>query len=287
MSPKIYFAGKISKDGWRQELVDVLYSGDIEEQKPIATDLAGRPYLYTGPFFRDYHKLTFDADRHGAALGGNAHEPPDEDEQAQVVKICLAQIRKADAVYARLSEESYGSIAELGYASALGKKIFIARGAISDQWFVTRLPGVVRVDNDLKKGVVEMLDVLTPPKPAGFELCESPVEKNIYTSFAKHCAFSLSSRGRPRGVGADFKIYPQWTQGRFRFDFAVLGRDKKIAVEIDGHAFHERTQEQAFRDKSRDRILQAEGWLVFRFTGSEAHRDPDRCVKEVLSALRR
>lgn len=65
----------------------------------------------------------------------------------------------------------------------------------------------------------------------------------------------------------------------YRLDFAVT--HARIAVEVDGHDFHERTKEQAARDKSRDRALQAEGWRVLRFTGSEVWNDPRRCAKEV------
>lgn len=51
-------------------------------------------------------------------------------------------------------------------------------------------------------------------------------------------------------------------------------------VECDGHDFHERTKEQAARDRSRDRRLQEAGIRVFRFTGSELYRDPLGCAGE-------
>ena len=55
-----------------------------------------------------------------------------------------------------------------------------------------------------------------------------------------------------------------------------------IAVEVDGHGFHERTPEQvAWRDR-RDRALQAAGWRVFHFSFSEFTRDPAGCVAEVF-----
>jgi very-short-patch-repair endonuclease len=58
--------------------------------------------------------------------------------------------------------------------------------------------------------------------------------------------------------------------------------NKFIVVECDGHDFHERTKEQAARDRSRDRRLQAAGHHVLRFTGSEIYRDPMKCAEEVL-----
>jgi hypothetical protein len=59
----------------------------------------------------------------------------------------------------------------------------------------------------------------------------------------------------------------------------------RLVVELDGHDFHERTKEQAKRDKSRDRRLTALGFTVFRFTGSEVHAEPYRVADEVESYL--
>lgn len=74
---------------------------------------------------------------------------------------------------------------------------------------------------------------------------------------------------------------------RVRLDFAfVSDRFHRVAVELDGHDFHERTKEQAARDRSRDRLLTIDGWTVLRFTGSEVDRDVARCWSEVLSVLR-
>jgi very-short-patch-repair endonuclease len=62
----------------------------------------------------------------------------------------------------------------------------------------------------------------------------------------------------------------------------VLG---KLIVECDGHAYHERTKEQAARDRQRDRVAQHQGLPVFRFTGSEIWNDPVGCADEVLQYI--
>lgn len=54
-----------------------------------------------------------------------------------------------------------------------------------------------------------------------------------------------------------------------------------LLVECDGHDFHERTKEQASRDKSKDRTAVLAGYDCFRFTGSEIWRDPWGCAKQV------
>lgn len=71
----------------------------------------------------------------------------------------------------------------------------------------------------------------------------------------------------------------------YRLDFSVYRYDTqeclKVAVELDGHDFHERTPEQVTRRDTRDRHLQADGWTVFHFSGREITRDPFACVSEV------
>ncbi len=84
-------------------------------------------------------------------------------------------------------------------------------------------------------------------------------------------------------------IQPQAEVSGCRVDFLVtvhrLGDSASIAVECDGHEFHERTPRQASKDKARDRKLQAQGIRVFRFTGSDLWRDPIACASEVIELL--
>ncbi len=58
-----------------------------------------------------------------------------------------------------------------------------------------------------------------------------------------------------------------------------------IVIEVDGHEFHERTKEQAQRDKSRDRALTGAGYRVLRFTGSEVFRDPIARAESIMFQL--
>ena len=60
---------------------------------------------------------------------------------------------------------------------------------------------------------------------------------------------------------------------------------KDLIIECDGHDFHEKTKQQATRDKRRDRILQSLGYKVFRFTGSEIYNDAMGCAFEVINSF--
>jgi hypothetical protein len=57
-----------------------------------------------------------------------------------------------------------------------------------------------------------------------------------------------------------------------------------IAVELDGHAFHEKTQEQVTRRNKRDRDLQHAGWRVFHLSYDEMNRDGFDPVAEIFIA---
>jgi very-short-patch-repair endonuclease len=70
--------------------------------------------------------------------------------------------------------------------------------------------------------------------------------------------------------------------GPYRADFRLFGRGSSVVVECDGHAFHERTKEQAARDKKRDRYMTEAGHKVLRFTGSEVYANPFECARQAL-----
>lgn len=109
-------------------------------------------------------------------------------------------------------------------------------------------------------------------------LCESPIERMLGEELV-----------RVLDVVPQHEVEAGWR--RYRLDFAVIFggprcyRFGKVAVECDGHDFHERTKEQAAHDRSRDRALTRHGWTVLRFTGSEINRDARRCAQEVLDVF--
>ncbi len=84
--------------------------------------------------------------------------------------------------------------------------------------------------------------------------------------------------------------YPQFQVGPYRLDFLIAAalttpEIHMIAIECDGHDFHEKTKDQAARDKKRDRYLVAQGIRVLHFTGAEIHRDARKCVAELTEIL--
>lgn len=124
--------------------------------------------------------------------------------------------------------------------------------------------------------------------------CESPIELVFMLGFLRlqYCRWAEPFLGpdTPFAVLEDGRAglcfcQREAAKGAYRLDFAVITPKQKLAIELDGHEFHERTKEQAARDKSRDRALVADGWKVLRFTGSEVWRDVGACISELQNLL--
>lgn len=131
-------------------------------------------------------------------------------------------------------------------------------------------------------GLTEYQHVLTAPTP---EIAESFRADDRYD-----LALIVESQVQIGDHRVDFVI-SSWTYGRVHSKGAKAvngdARWRKLIVECDGHDYHERTKEQAAKDRSRDRELNGAGYDVFRFTGSELWRDPWGCAEQVYTwALR-
>jgi very-short-patch-repair endonuclease len=97
---------------------------------------------------------------------------------------------------------------------------------------------------------------------------ESPIEKIFWSA----AYFELSKHGQ---------LTPQVNVYGCRLDFAYLVDGQKIAIELDGFEYHSNKQ-QMTRDYQRQRHLEANGWRMIRFTGSEIYMDAQACVLEVI-----
>ncbi|MFH1311980.1 MAG: DUF559 domain-containing protein [Candidatus Eisenbacteria bacterium] len=133
--------------------------------------------------------------------------------------------------------------------------------------------------------------------------CTSPIELPMLLSMAivgrgLGNAIYYSCEGYSYGdredISPDFLyIEPQATIGKYHVDFLLTHQsvlpdrvvETKLVVECDGHDFHDRTKEQARKDRSRDRALQSFGYKVFRYTGSEIWADVFACAQEAVGTL--
>lgn len=92
---------------------------------------------------------------------------------------------------------------------------------------------------------------------------------------------------KPHELG--FTVVSQFVVGPYTADFVVFRTGFAVtiavAVECDGHEFHDRTKSQAVHDRRRDRYFQEQGYQIARFTGSEIWANAPACAKQVMEML--
>lgn len=145
---KIYLAGKIKSDGWRDVIVDDDGWSSPAFTHPSDSSFGERRFDFghgrfsehrcTGPFFLP--------EDHGSYHGENSHGIGANDthwcspRNDWVVSLCLDGIRRADVVFVWLGPDAFdafGTIFETGYAKALGIPVWLAGDdPIKDQWFI-------------------------------------------------------------------------------------------------------------------------------------------------------
>jgi very-short-patch-repair endonuclease len=133
------------------------------------------------------------------------------------------------------------------------------------------------------------------------ERCQSPIEEALLAGlclFSAVCPESFCFSKKPvvwplssSDQEVPVKVYMQAAIGQFAADFLICIKENQnsdlqyLVVECDGHQFHERTKEQAARDRSRDRWMVGKNIVVVRFTGSEIWADPFQIAREIYGLV--
>lgn len=112
--------------------------------------------------------------------------------------------------------------------------------------------------------------------------CQSPIEMLMLIGLYRYMILSF-----PRV--SIVEIINQYPEGPYRIDLALgvfyEGNKYKLAIECDGHNYHEKTEVQARHNKKRDRYLQSKGWFVARFTGKEIVENPKKCAEQAIELI--
>ncbi len=146
------------------------------------------------------------------------------------------------------------------------------------------LPDRVReiFDGYIKVSKLRLLEFL--------DKADSPIEQMMLIALSDSVNFMeykiYKKTGKPTQVSRYFQIPLETNRGEYRADFLIeveIGDYKRsFVIECDGHEFHEKTKEQAKKDRQRERALMEEGYIVIRFTGSEIY---DQAFERALEAM--
>lgn len=187
---KVYFAGKVTKNGWRQDIVDLRY------EVPWALHWENQPFqqlietgieiyddlIYHGPYVFSCDHGCFHGDgNHGLGgkieyeCGGNTPLT-----KSEIFELCKKLIATSDAIFCYLDEmNAYGTIFELGYAHALNIPIYLYYSdelkvrEIRDLWFVSESAVVQKQVESAHEGFIDFIS--NPPQPKSITSSSKPI----------------------------------------------------------------------------------------------------------------
>lgn len=112
--------------------------------------------------------------------------------------------------------------------------------------------------------------------------CDSPLERILLLELRKQNIKPIMQR-RFNKDGSYYEFPEQIDFDKILTipDFYIESANSKICIYADGHTYHERTEQQALRDRNIDRELQKVGFKVLRYTGHEIRKDCSLVVENI------
>ena len=116
--------------------------------------------------------------------------------------------------------------------------------------------------------------------------CESPLERDLLLELRRNNINAVMQRRINKdGSFYDFPKSIDFDNILTIPDFFIEKNNIKLCIYADGHSFHERTEQQALRDRNIDRELQRIGYTVLRYTGQEIRKNCGLVVENILKNL--
>lgn len=138
-----------------------------------------------------------------------------------------------------------------------------------------------------------MIDNLHEITLLDFSLCRAPavveVNNGVADGVEEHEDWGVPAGYHEYGNGAQvLRMYNSALIRGYKVDFLIseCASDCLLAIECDGHEWHDRTKQQASSDRARDRELLRFGIPTIRFTGSDLHRSAEDCAREVIETFK-
>ena len=117
---------------------------------------------------------------------------------------------------------------------------------------------------------------------------QSPLERRLYLELTKSyinfkTQYPLNWYGK--NISIEGKTYGD-SQNNYKevltvVDFFIEKGETRLCIYTDGHTYHERTEEQAQRDRNIDRKLQELGFQVLRYTGKDVKENCQKIINDI------
>ncbi len=191
---RLYLAGKITKNGWRNEIVPCLRdawgapcldAADWRDIDPLDFWFGGVRFHYTGPYFVGCD--------HGCFHGPNSHGILDVDEETaedndaarreSVFHLCMRWLAEAQVVFAHIdAPDAQGSLFEIG--CAYGRRPvflnFASEDVASECWFAAKGAERVSVNPDPRRAFFNFIHRMELVAGIGSRFVQ-PARSNLWT----------------------------------------------------------------------------------------------------------
>lgn len=293
----VYLAGKISRNDWRKQFVDNLDHVNRGEFKDEYSNL-----VYVGPYFSPVseHGSCHSQEQHGNHVSSHGLLPISDmyskgfplqkmrDEYRLIVHQSLAGVCGCGTVIAAVSDDAYGTLIEIGYAKAEGKRVVVVNKgfdhhlfaeAIADECYDS-IDHAISIQNSVARCIWAFLSQANSCESVAETLMLYAIGKVVSDSCNHHLLDSFATPKKHPKLVCEIQFNASY--GKYRLD--ISSECVRRCVEIDGLAYHN-GQESFIRDRARQRALESDGWRVLRFAAKEVFDNPQQCALDSLRHL--
>ena len=118
------------------------------------------------------------------------------------------------------------------------------------------------------------------------DYCESPIEQILWIALnfctlntGKHYVFA--EQVEVEANGKEYRL--DFLYEEYYMD--IIDNPLHLAIECDGHDFHEKTKEQVEKRNKRDMDLKLAGYDILHYSGSQIFKNPIKCAMEILDYI--
>jgi len=151
------------------------------------------------------------------------------------------------------------------------QRINVAASRARDQLWCVRSIGADELHPDDVRGQL----IRHCQNPARVRQAVAEEEVSFDSDFERDVYRQIVARG--------YLVKTQFKVGHYRIDLVVEGKRSRLAVELDGDAYH--GPDRAEDDQRRQMSLERLGWTFHRIRGSAYYRDPDSALSGLWDRL--
>ena len=109
----------------------------------------------------------------------------------------------------------------------------------------------------------------------------TPIETILSIAYQ---VYTLHKTKNTQHLESQYDVYLE-NEKHYIIDF--YDKETNLAIECDGHEFHQKTKEQVAHDNERELDLKMAGYNIIRFSGSQIYNKPFECARDIYEYIQK